>query len=160
MPLRSFLLSLAVVCSIQTAISQSRGLSRNEALELEMNFDSMDSLYQNAVNVDSTKAVFKTAEQSGKVHEEWQKLLQELGNHLKENDFEWEQPTDGFNRIYFDSDGSIDYFIFSFRGPGTPDEEREAEFKQLLNEFLADYKADLKADQKFSQCGGVRYMPQ
>lgn len=124
-----------------------------------MSFDELDSIYQNGDNADPTRAVYKSEDQSNLEHSEYMKLLQELGNFLKQNDFEWDQPTDGFNRIYYESDGSIDYFIFSFRGPGSPDKEKETEFTILLNKFIADYKINLTADRKFSQCGSIRYMP-
>lgn len=88
----------------------------------------------------------------------YQNLLQDLGQYLKENNFSWTKPTASFNRIFFDKEGKIDYFIYNFRPEQlTIDEEKR--FYELLTEFIKKYHFPLTATKKFSQCSPVTYMP-
>lgn len=50
------------------------------------------------------------------MHQEYVNLIFGLNAFLSENNFEWEKPTRCFNRIYFSSDGTIDYFLYNFTG--------------------------------------------
>jgi len=121
----------------------------------------LDSLYQSAVHVDTTLAVFKSDVDQEKMHSEYVKLLQAFGVFLRENNFNWTQKTACFNRIYFNKDGGIDYFVYNFRGQPEekPTPEQEKEFNRLLSLFIQDYKIDLKADRPFAQCSPTTYMP-
>lgn len=115
----------------------------------------LDSTYKSAIHSDSTLAVFKNQEE---VINAYASMLQSLGNFLYKNNFFWNAKTTGFNRIYFDQDGSIDYFVYSFRA-GQLTEEQIARFDELLNLFIQDYRFPLTANEKFAQCSPVTYMP-
>ncbi len=112
----------------------------------------LDSLYQNAMNADSTLAVFGDRQDVFMVA--WPEFLGELGHYLKDHDFEWGAPTRCFARVYFSATGQVDVFLYSFRD-GTLDAEKEGRFGELLNGFLAAHVFPLKAVVPFAQCGPV-----
>ncbi|MBI3501608.1 MAG: hypothetical protein HY063_07425 [Bacteroidetes bacterium] len=96
------------------------------------------------------------------MQKEYIQLLQGFGKFLSTNNFTWDKPTRCFNRIYFNSDGTIDYFLFNFLGKTAedkPSEEKQKEFQRLLNLFIKDYKFPLTAKIKFAQCSPTTYMP-
>lgn len=97
-------------------LAQPLGLGVTEAESRGISIQSLDSIYKSAVHVDSTQAVFTEEEDVKALYSSYVQLLQDLGNFLSENDFEWEQPRRCFNRIYFAPNGTIDYFLFKFLG--------------------------------------------
>jgi len=121
----------------------------------------LDSLYKSAMHTDTSKAVFKTEEEVNAMLGAYTKLLQDLGHFLSDNNFKWNKPTRCFNRIYFNTDGSVDYFLFNFLGKTNdkPSAKKQKEFQRLLTLFIKDYKFALTADTKFAQCSPVTYMP-
>src|SRR5687768_2482668 len=159
--MNKFSLTICILCVTCSLVAQPLGITFQEAESKGIIIKSLDIIYLSAVHVDTTLAVFTTDEEQALVVQEYSKLMQEFGSFLKTNHFIWEKPMKCFNRIYFNQDGAIDYFIFNFRG--TPEEkptaEQELEFTRLLNLFISDYKTSLKADTKFAQCSPVTYMP-
>lgn len=78
----------------------------------------LDSLYQNAMNADSTRAVFGDRQEAFMVA--WPEFLAELAHYLKDHDFQWGAPTRCFARIYFADTGRVDLFCTpSVRGLST-----------------------------------------
>ncbi|NLA24739.1 MAG: hypothetical protein GX879_07210, partial [Bacteroidales bacterium] len=118
-------------------------------------------IYTSAVSSDTSLAVFKTEKEQEAFKQAYIQLLQDFGNFLSQNNFKWEKPTRCFNRIYFNSDGTIDYFLFNFLGKAEdkPTKNVEKEFQRLLNVFISDYKFPLTAKTKFVQCGPATYSP-
>ena len=147
-------------CTITNA--QKIALTVNEAKEKGI-MDILEKDYTSAIHVDSTKAVFKTEAEQDKMAEVYQQLIQDFGKFLSEKQFVWKNVTKSFNRIYFNTDGSVDYFVYSFRfwddNSVKLTDEEQAMFKKLLNEFIQDYKIPMSADKKFAQCSPVTYMP-
>ncbi|KXK39069.1 MAG: hypothetical protein UZ09_BCD002001108 [Bacteroidetes bacterium OLB9] len=144
-----------------TACGQHLGLTFQEAEKQGISIKHLDSLYQSAVHTDTSMAVFKTDKEQETMHQEYIKLLQDFGKFLSTNNFVWDKPTRCFNRIYFNTDGTIDYFLFNFLGKteDKPDEEKQKEFQRLLNLFIKDYKFSLTSKAKFAQCSPTTYMP-
>lgn len=116
----------------------------------------LDSIYKSGTHADSTLAVF--ASNPEKYYEIYTKMLQGFGKHLTENNFIWEKPTNGFNRIYFNENGKVDYYLYSFR-PGQISKEKEMEFEKLLKEYFNTYQFPLPTKEKFAQCSPVTYSP-
>jgi hypothetical protein len=114
----------------------------------------LDSLYQNAMNADSTLAVF--GDRQPAFMEAWQEFLGKIGSYLHEHGFEWGGPTRCFVRIYFDASGQVDVFLYSFR-EGAIDPVKRDRFGTLLNELLATHGFPLTAAVPFSQCGPVTF---
>lgn len=84
-------------------------------------------------------------------------MLTDLATYLSENNFKWGNTTKCFNKIYFQPNGTIDYFLYNFKS-GEIDNSKEKEFQRLLNQFIASYKFSLSSQRKFSQCSPVTYM--
>lgn len=148
--------------SITILFGQQRGMTFQEAEISGIRISFLDSTFKSAVHVDSTKAVFKTEKEQESMGKAYIKLLQDLGKHLSDNNFHWDKPTRCFNRIYFNPDGTIEYFLFNFIGKSIeerPSDEQQEMFKKLLNDFIKHYKIDMKADTKFAQCSPTTYMP-
>jgi hypothetical protein len=129
-----------------------------------LSISQLDSVYKSAVHADTSQAVFKTEAEQQVMHESYVKLLQDFGKFLTTNNFEWKKPTRGFNKIYFNSDGTIDYFLYSFQNKNVKPEdqlsiEKQVEFKRVLNLFIKDYRISITAKTKFAQCSPTTYMP-
>ncbi len=116
----------------------------------------LDSIYQSGAHADSTQAVFQF--NRDEFISSYQKMLQELGAFLARNNFVWEKTTRGFNRIYFNSSGKIDYFLYSFRADQLT-ADQEARFGELLSEFIKIYTFPMSASKDFAQCSPVTYTP-
>jgi hypothetical protein len=156
----SFIITVLLTISFQT-FGQQLGLTFQNAEKQGISIKYLDSLYTSALHTDTSLAVFKTETEQKAMQQAYIKLLQDWGNFLSENNFKWEKPTRCFNRIYFNVDGTIDYFLFNFLGKpeDKPAENIEKEFQRLLNVFIADYKFTLTAKTKFAQCSPTTYMP-
>jgi hypothetical protein len=148
-----FLISFAFYCF---SFSQ-KAMHFNVAKNTGIHTSQLDSIYLRGIHADTSLAVFKT--NAEEYIAAYQKLLQDFGKHLKANNFIWEKATKGFNRIYFNKEGKIDYFLYSFR-PDQLTTEQEKRFDDLLNKFVAVYQFPLKAKSNFAQCSPVTYMPE
>lgn len=157
---KHFIITILLTSSLHF-FGQHLGLTFQEAERQGVSIKHLDSLYKSAVHADPAQAVFKTEKEQETLQQQYIKMLQDLGNFLSKNNFNWEKPTRCFNRIYFNSDGTIDYFLFNFLGKpeDKPLEEKQLEFKKLLNVFIKDYKFALSAKTKFAQCSPTTYMP-
>lgn len=156
-----FTLLLTLTTSL-FALAQSRGMTFQKAEELGIRISHLDSIYKSAVNIDTTKAVFKTEKDQELMHKAYVEMLQNFGKYLHDNNFNWDKPTRCYNRIYFNNDGTIDYFLFNFIGntkEENPSETQIVEFQRLLNNFIKDYKLSINADTKFAQCSPTTYKP-
>jgi hypothetical protein len=131
------------------------GVTFQNAPNMGIEMKQLDNIYISGVNVDTSKAAF--AGQENEFYKAWETMYKELAGFLKENGFKWEQPTRCFNKVYFSSDGSIDYFLYNFRS-GNISEEKAMQFDQLLNQFIKTYKFGMSCKVKFSQCGPILYM--
>ena len=138
---------------IQAAHAQ-KAMSISEAEINGMSMNHLDSLYQSALQSDSTKAVFGTRQ--NEFQQAYVKMLNDLGGFLNKNNFKWEKPVKCFNRIYFSPDGKIDYFLFKFK-QGDLTIEKEKIFSKLVTNFAKDYQFSAKAERQFAQCSPVKY---
>jgi hypothetical protein len=156
----NFIITVLLTISFQT-FGQHLGLTFQNAEKQGISIKHLDSVYTSAVHTDTSLAVFKTESEQEAMQQAYIKLLQDFGKFLSENNFNWEKPTKCFNRIYFNADGTIDYFLFNFLGKpeDKPNENIEKEFQRLLNVFISDYKFSLTAKTKFAQCSPTTYMP-
>lgn len=137
------------------------GFSFKDAGKHGISIGQLDSTYQSAIHTDISQAVFKTDEEQNSMAEAYGKLLNDLGQFLSKNKFRWQKPTRCFNRIYFNADGGVDYFLFNFIGKDEdkPSMEIQLEFERLLNLFIKDHKIAMTATKPFAQCSPVTYNP-
>ncbi len=145
------LLLICIACSYASRAQMAA--SFDEAKSSGVRVSLLDSTYKSAVNVDKKKAVF--AGKEDKLVESYNGMLQDLGDFLAKHNFKWDTTTRCFNRIYFNKDGHIDFFLYSFKT--NISSEKEAQFKRLLNEFIRQYKFPLHAKVNFAQCSPVIY---
>ena len=148
-----------------TSFGQHLGMTIKDAEKEGITIEHLDSIYISAVHSDTSLAVFKTDSDQELLINSYSKMIQDLANFLSKNNFKWKNPTNCWNRIYFNSDGSIDYFLYSFSTQNVKPKdqlsvEKQTEFNRLLNLFIKDYKFDLSAKTKFAQCSPVTYMPE
>jgi hypothetical protein len=129
-------------------------LKIKNAEENKINIAELDSIYKSGFHVDTSLAVFKTNPEE--YYQAWVKFNQELGKFLSANEFFWEKTIKGFNRIYFNKNGGIDYWLYSF-DEGQISKEKEDRFEELLRMFSAEHKFSLIAETGFAQCGGAQY---
>ncbi len=144
------------------AFGQKLAMTFQDAAKNGISFDSLEQIYKSAIHVDASQAVFKTDAEQESMYKAYIKLLQDFGKFLYAHQFKWEHPTKCFNRIYFNTDGTIDYFLFNFLGQPADKlaAAKEKEFTQLLNAFIKDYQIPLTAKIKFAQCSPTTYMPE
>ena len=131
-----------------------KAMTFEKAKTTGISISQLDSLYQSALHSDSTKAVF--GKQQGEFTKNYMQLLKDLNGYLHEHHYKWEQETRCFNRIYFNKDGSIDYFLYNFKKDAIAP-EKEKQFEGLLNEFIKTYRFPMSAPVKFAQCSPTVY---
>ncbi|MEP1152174.1 MAG: hypothetical protein ABJH08_10645 [Balneola sp.] len=125
--------------------AETRGISISE----------LDSTYPSAAHFEPEKGVFK--ERQEKFLTQYRDLHINLGKYLTKNGFDWPETTRLFTRVYFDSSGSIDYFLINPAKANLSENQQEQYFK-LLNEFIKDYKLPISADIGFAQCSPIKYV--
>jgi len=161
---KQIILTLLLASAFSVLSAQHKALTFQDAEKQGLSISLLDSVYKSAVHEDTSQAVFKTEGEQEAMYGAYVKLMQDFGKFLAANNFKWEKPTKGFNRIYFNSDGTIDYFVYNFQIPNVKPEdqlsqEKQAEFNRLLNLFIKDYKISVSAKTKFAQCSPIKYMP-
>ena len=109
--------SLLVVCialfpfvtNAQKIATSFKDAVENKGLSIKR----LDEAYQSALHDDSTKAAFRGLEKE--FYDAYISLLQDLGTHLKENNFTWGKKTRCFNRIYKTGELIIFFSILSLK---------------------------------------------
>jgi hypothetical protein len=137
-------------------IDGQKVMTFQEAEKQGKSYQHLDSLYKSAIHSDTSQAVFKSPAEQQILQKAYVGFLKELGGFLKANNFKWEKLTRCFNRIYINSDGTVDYFLYKFSKDQIT-EEKEREFERLLTIFLKDHKFSASAKVKFAQCSPVKY---
>jgi len=90
----------------------------------------------------------------------WSSFHKKVTVFLEQENFKWEIPDSTisiYNRIYFNKNGTINYYVFNINNPSVT-AEKKAEFEKVLEKFSRDVKLDLKREQEFAQCGKTRYI--
>jgi hypothetical protein len=151
--MKSFLLTLSILLFTQT---YSQEVMKIKDADEKFGIFYLDSIYQSGIHVDSSQAVFKNQKE---YYEAYLKMFNQLMNFFKENDFVFEKPVSGFNKIYFNGDGTIKYFFYSIKKDQIS-EAQEIQFEKILKDFAKNYQFSLQADTGFRQCGSVTYKPQ
>jgi hypothetical protein len=132
-----------------------KAMTFKQAAEVGISIKDLDTMYMSGVHSDPSLKVFK--KNTDEFIESYYQMLRDFGKFLGSNDFKWETTTKCFNRIYFNKDGKVDYFLYNFNSEIS--EEMKIRFDELLNEFIKDYQFPMSADVPFSQCSPVTYKP-
>jgi hypothetical protein len=115
----------------------------------------LDSIYTNLLdpkNVSETE--YKV------VMDPWSEFHKKVYTFIKAENFKWEVPDSTIsivNKIYFDKNGTIDYYAFKILNPSIPSEKR-VEFEKVLEKFSKKIMLDLKRDEQYAQCGKTKYL--
>ena len=113
----------------------------------------LDKTHENLLDPQVSKSEIADVMQS------WRDLHRKCGEYLKERSFDWgvESGTVSiFQKIYFDSDGSIENYFFKVQNEDISFEKKE-EFSAILETFCETYRIKLQRNKPFAQCGKTRY---
>jgi len=152
-----FTLSLIFLCLLVVkSYGQDKVFNEKDAQKHGNSYQRLDGLYISALHTNPILAAFKTPEEQENFQKAYLKFMQDLSAFLKANNFNWDKQTTCQNRIYFSTNGAIDYFLYDFpSGQITP--EKEKEFDRLLKLFVQSHKISITAKDKFSQCSPFKY---
>jgi hypothetical protein len=76
-----------MLIAIHISYGQHILLSFQEAEQQDISILQLDSIYKNAVNSDTTLAIFKTDIEQEQLQQSYTKLLKDLVNYLSKNNF-------------------------------------------------------------------------
>jgi hypothetical protein len=143
-------------------LSQGVAMSIDCAKLIGVSIEELDLNYKSALHMDTSKAVFKIESEQGRFQKAYIQLLQDMNAFLSQHNFKWEVKTKCFQRIYFNTTGKIDYFIYNFKLKSVAPEalisdEKVSEFNRLLNLFIKDYVFSIKVKEKMAQCSPTAF---
>lgn len=115
----------------------------------------LDSLYRGVPSDNTIHPVFTNQYFDTVVHPAFSEFIEKVNKHLVDNGFRWGFPIRCMNRVYFDSSGKIDYYVFIFKG--IIGKQTELDFKRLVSEFIRNYKLPVIAHENFSFTTPVMY---
>jgi hypothetical protein len=153
--MRIFLTLLLTILLFGLTLAQPVATTFQNAESQGISIPILENNYQSAAHFEPEKGVFK--ERQNEFLTEYQNLHIDLGKYLSEHDFEWPKTTKLFTRVYFDSSGTIDYFLINPSKANLSEKQSEKYFS-LLNEFIRDYKLPISGNVRFAQCSPVKYL--
>lgn len=118
-----------------------------------INIANLDRQFTMGIGSDSVETVFKGKETE--YINAYYAMMRQLSEHLNQNSFRWGGSIRCFNRIYFNADGSIAYYLYQFEDPIS--DSKKVRFQELLSSFISTYRFTLPTDQRFAQCSPVNY---
>lgn len=134
---------------VPKVVSAHNKIALNEIRELYL-----DSTYTNLLDPRNvTESEYKDVTKS------WSEFHKKVSKFIKEENFKWGVPDSMItiaNRIYFDKNGTIDYYTFKIRNKSVS-AEKSAEYEKVLQKFSKEVKLDLKRDKNYAQCGNIKY---
>lgn len=113
----------------------------------------LDKKYKSAIGAGDV--VFKGDDEQ-RLITAYTSMLHDLNKYLNENNFRWDSRVRIFNRIYFEPDGSISYYLVNLQPTGLTVQKQKA-FINLLSSFIQHYKIKITANTRFAQCSPVVY---
>jgi hypothetical protein len=132
----------------QTVLTMQEARSKSLIKEL-------DKTHETALNNDKNLAAFP-GDKKTEFLTAYKLLFYDLANHLDKNGFKFGKETQCYNRIYFNSNGTINYYFYSIK-PGEIDPANESKFKKLLGDFIKTYQMKVSAPTNFFQSGPVKF---
>ncbi|MHA3788920.1 hypothetical protein ACX0HA_11960 [Flavobacterium hauense] len=145
-------MKLLLTCLLFTSFfGYSQTVMRVEEAKQNGTLTKVEKEYKGALGDDG---IFKTEQEQQKHRDAYRNYLLDFGKFLEKNNFKWEETTKGWNRIYMQPDGTIDYFLYSFKNLPA---DKEKEFQRLLGLYIKDHKFGNTAPVKFAQCSSVTY---
>ena len=88
--------------------------------------------------------------------DEWTRFLMDMGKALTKAGLEREKDYRLWLRGHYSADGSVEYFFYNFLGQDMPSPEWEAQFQEVIKEYIKTFRFNYPINRKFSQCGSAR----
>ncbi|MGL4597343.1 MAG: hypothetical protein ACRCYO_07445 [Bacteroidia bacterium] len=150
---------LFVICCLLAYTAKAQQISTfKQAPSKNIVITQLDSVYAPAVG--DSMAVFAADEE--KLIQAYTTFVQGFGQLLLDSNFVWPPERTGeirgFNRIYFNADGSVAYWVYSLKKLELS-ESQQLQFERLLLLYCQTTKLKLASatKQKFVQCAPVLY---
>ena len=87
--------------------------------------------------------------------DEWTRFLMDMGKALTKAGLEREKDYRLWLRGHYSADGSVDYFFYNFLSNDLPSPEWEAQFQEVIKEYIKTFRFNYPINRKFSQCGSA-----
>ena len=87
--------------------------------------------------------------------DEWTRFLMDMGKALTKAGLEREKDYRLWLRGHFSADGSVEYFFYNFLCNDAPSPEWEAQFQEVVKEYIKTFRFNYPINRKFSQCGSA-----
>ena len=89
----------------------------------------------------------------------WMDFVQGLSGAMREAGMNWTEPYRLWGRAYFAPDGSVEHYFYAWSGDKKPTNEWQAQFREVLERYLANFRFAYPMNRRFAQCGGIRLTP-
>jgi hypothetical protein len=149
-------LLLSIFCMLSFCAQAQRITTFKQAPQKAIFIAQLDSLYPPALG--DSLAIFSVDEEQ--FIKAYTVFVQGFGQLLNDSNFVW--PVEkvgeirGFNRIYFNTDGSVAYWIYSLKKLELSDVQQK-EFERLMLCYCQINKLQYPSKQNFVQCAPVLY---
>jgi len=150
---RFFFLMLFALALAAANAQQAMTFQAAEEAGVEMR--DLNANYPSPLDSDSASAAIFGLEQDEYI-KYYQEYLGKFGQYLSDQGFKWERPRWCFNKIYFNKEGRVDYFLYNFKR-GEITDEMAVEFQKHLENFVKESEFPAKPNSAFSQCSPVTY---
>ena len=87
--------------------------------------------------------------------DEWTRFLMDMGKALEKAGLEREKDYRLWLRGHYSADGRVEYFFYNFLGKDLPSAEWEAQFQEVIKEYIKTFRFNYPINRKFSQCGSA-----
>lgn len=87
--------------------------------------------------------------------DEWTRFIMDMGKALTKAGLEREKDYRLWLRGHYSADGSVEYFFYNFLGQDMPSPEWEAQFQEVIKEYIKTFRFNYPINRKFSQCGSA-----
>lgn len=89
----------------------------------------------------------------------WQQFVLGLRNALIDAGMSWADVYRFWGRLFLAPDGSVDYYVYQWSGDHQPGDEWKAQFRTVVERYLATFRFAYTFNRRFSQCGSVVLRP-
>ena len=117
--------------SISELVKYAESPMKSTILVICYKYENLDGRSSFVSRCTKEQTVFKSEKEQLELQKAYQSLIFDLAKFLSENNFKWGKTTKCFNRIYFNENGKIDYFLFNF-SEGEITNEKEKEFSRKV----------------------------
>lgn len=138
----------------QLAKMPRKAMLLSEVKERGLTLDTLETIYPSGMFQWSADSVPQEYVLS------WQKFIYSLRNALVAEGMNWTETYNLWGRAYFAPDGSVDHYFYTWRGKSQPTDEWKAQFREVMERFLATYRFEYPMNRRFAQCGGVILQPE